>query len=100
MHPDILYSHLAAFEKDSRLNAWHFALLSAILFLGYRQGQNIIINVSRSKLMSLSHVKTLPTYHKYFSELQSMGYIRYTPSYHPGYKSQVELLMGIRNPGQ
>jgi hypothetical protein len=95
MQVDNLFSCLAAFEKDSKLNAWHFALLSAILFLGYRQGQATIIKVSRSKLMSLSHIKTLPTYHKYFKELQSMGYIRYTPSYHPGYKSEVELLTGV-----
>ncbi|OXA99140.1 hypothetical protein B0A75_11985 [Flavobacterium oncorhynchi] len=88
-----LLDYLAVFENDSRLNVWHFALLSAILYLGYKQGDNKIIRVSRSKIMSLSHISTLPTYHKYFKQLQEMGYIRYTPSYHPGYKSKVELLI-------
>ena len=79
-------------EKDERLNVWHFSLLVAILLLGQRQGQIRIIKVSRSKIMEVSHVHTLPTYHKYFKELQTFGYIKYTPSYHPGYRSEVELL--------
>ncbi|SHM07745.1 hypothetical protein SAMN05444366_2269 [Flavobacterium saccharophilum] len=87
-----IFNYLKICEKDIRLTVWHFALLNAILYLGYRQGQSKIIRVSRSRIMSLSHVKTLPTYHKYFKELQRMGYIKYTPSYNPKYKSEVELL--------
>lgn len=87
-----LLHYLKIFEKDTKLNVWHFSLLSAVIYLGYRQGQSKIIKVSRSKIMSLSHIKTFPTYHKYFKELQTMGYIKYTPSYHPGYQSEVELL--------
>lgn len=83
--------YLSAFEKDRRLNVWHFALLNAILHPAYRQGHNKIIKVSRSKLMLLSHINTLPTYHKYFKELQEMGYVIYRPSYHPAYRSEVEI---------
>jgi hypothetical protein len=86
-----LYKYLSILEEDHRLNVWHFALLSAIFFLAYKQRQTKIIKVSRSKIMSLSHVSTLPTYHKYFKELQQMGYINYRPSYHPGYRSEVEI---------
>lgn len=88
-----LLDYLAIFENDSRLNVWHFALLSAILYLGYRQGEKDVIHVSRSKIMALAHVQTLPTYHKYFKQLQEMGYIKYIPSYHPGYRSKVEFLI-------
>jgi len=88
-----ILKYLNLFEKDTRLNVWHFSLLSAVLYLGHRQKQSKIIKVSRSRIMSLSHIKTLPTYHKYFKELQTMGYIKYTPSYNPGYKSEVELLL-------
>lgn len=87
-------AYLVLLEKDTRLNVWHFSLLTAILFLGYRQGEKRIIKVSRSKIMSLAHIHTLPTYHKYLKELQVLGYIRYTPSYHPGYRSEIELLIG------
>jgi len=90
--PDLL-TYLALLENDQRLSVWHFSLLTAILYLGLKQGQKDIIKVSRSKIMSLSHIHTLPTYHKYFKELQTMGYIKYKPSYHPGYKSEIELII-------
>jgi hypothetical protein len=88
-----IHRHLSKLENDARLNVWHFALVTAILLLGAKQRQSKVINVSRSRLMALSRIQTLPTYHKYFKELQELGLIRYTPSYHPGYKSEVELLV-------
>lgn len=86
-----IIGHLSIYMDDPKLNVWHLALLAAILSLGFRQGERHRIKVSRSKLMELSHVNTLPTYHKYFKQLQDLGYIKYTPSYHPGYKSEVKL---------
>ena len=58
---------------DPKLNVWHLALLTAILSLGYRQGERQKIKVSRSKLMKMSHINTLPTYHKYFKQLQEIA---------------------------
>lgn len=78
--------------NDPRLTVWHISLLLAIVRLAYRQNENKIIRVSRSKLMTMSHINTTPTYHKYFKELQNFGYIKYKPSYHPGYRSIVELI--------
>lgn len=83
---------LEAIIKDPKLNTWHLSLLFGLAQLAYIQNEDRIIHVSRSKLMVLSHINTLPTYHKYFRQLQDMGYIKYTPSYHPGYRSIVELL--------
>lgn len=93
MDLDELQNYVAYIENDKRLNVWHFSLLMAILYLGCRQGQKKSINVSRSKIMDLAHIYTLPTYHKYFKQLQEMGYFKYMPSYHPGYKSKVDLLI-------
>lgn len=78
--------------NDPRLTVWHISLLLAIVRLAYRQNENKIIRVSRSKLMTMSHINTTPTYHKYFKELQNLGYIKYKASYHPGYRSTVELI--------
>lgn len=83
--------YMATWERDRRLNVWHLALLQAIVQLAYRQSQSKVIRVSRSRLMTLSHINTLPTYHKYFKELQIFGYINYNPSYHPGFRSTIEL---------
>lgn len=84
--------YLDAILKDQRLNVWHISLLVAIIRLGYIQNSIDTIIVSRSKIMKFSHIKTFPTYHKYFKQLQDFGYIKYTPSYHPGVKSTVQLL--------
>lgn len=86
-----IMDYLSIYIDDPKLNVWHLSILTAILGLGYRQGQGKRIKVSRSKIMELSHVNTLPTYHKYFKQLQDLGYIKYSPSYHPGYKSEVKL---------
>ncbi len=83
---------LAAITHDSRLNVWHLALLQALIQLAYLQNEKKIIHVSRSKLMALSHINNLSTYHKYFKQIQEMSYIIYTPSYHPGYRSTVEFV--------
>lgn len=85
--------YLSLFEKDERLTVWHFSLLTAILYLGYLQGQKKVIKASRSKIMSMAHIHTLPTYHKYFKDLQQLGYIKYTPDDKTGYKSEIELLV-------
>ena len=54
-----LLKYLSFLEEDHRLNVRHIALLSAILCLAYKQGQTRIIKVSRSKIMSLSHISTI-----------------------------------------
>lgn len=77
--------------KDSRINVWHWALIAAIMRLAHMQKENKVIRVSRSKLMELSHIRTIPTYHKYFKELQDFGYITYAPSYHPDFRSTVTI---------
>lgn len=84
--------YLDIITNDVRLNVWHISLLLAIIILAYRQNETNIIRVSRSKLMSLSHIDTVPTYHKYFKQLQEFGYIEYTPSYHPAYRSTLKLI--------
>ena len=81
---------LERLENDERINVWHLALFIAMMRLSYIQKGKDVIKVSRSKLMRLSHIRTLPTYHKYFKELQNFGYITYTPSYHPGFRSIVK----------
>ncbi len=82
---------LIAFHKDSRLTIWHLALLHAIVLLAYNQNEEQIVRVSRSKLMQVSHIDTISTYHRYFKQLEEFGYIIYYPSYHPGYRSTVEI---------
>ncbi|PWS32177.1 hypothetical protein DF947_10430 [Pedobacter paludis] len=77
--------------SDTRLNVWHLAIIIAIIQLGHDQLKTDNIRVSRGRIMTLAHITSVPTYHKYFKQLQSLGYIEYYPSYHPGYRSTVRI---------
>lgn len=81
---------LRLLEVDHRLNAWHISMLYAIIVLALKQKKKTAIRVSRSKIMALSHISTIPTYHKYFKDLQAFGYIIYRPSYHPIRHSEID----------
>ncbi len=83
--------YLSMYAGEKKLNVCHMAILTAILYLGCRQRQIRKIRVSRSKIMAVSHIGSIPTYHKYFKELQEMGYFKYVASYHPGVRSEVIL---------
>lgn len=82
---------VAKFQRDKRLNAWHIALLAAVYIMALQQCRSRQIKVSRSRLMVLSHINTLPTFHKYFKQLQDMDYLIYRPSYHPGVRSEIDI---------
>ncbi|MBM7420159.1 MULTISPECIES: hypothetical protein [Chryseobacterium] len=82
---------LQKISDDNRLNVWHIAIIVAIIQIAIAQDDKNRIRISRSKLMKKSHIKTIPTYHKYFKELQLFGYTRYTPSYHPKGMSYLEI---------
>lgn len=86
------FDFLDEIQTDPNVNVWHIALLTAIARLAYMQNEKWVIRVSRRKLMALSHITTITSYHKYFKQLQQLGYIKYTPSYHPDYRSTVEVL--------
>lgn len=86
-----LVRYWSMYAGEERLNVCHMAILTAILYLGCRQRQIRKIRVSRSKIMAVSHIGSIPTYHKYFKELQEMGYFKYVPSFHPGVRSEVIL---------
>jgi len=91
MQANDIINYFLAIEKDDRLNVWHIAILAAIMAIAIEQGRLCGIRVSRSKIMTKSHIHTLPTYHKYFKELQDLGYITYRPSYHPGVRSEIDI---------
>lgn len=82
---------LRKISDDERVNIWHISIVVAIINLAIVQDEKKIIRVSRSKIMEKSHIKTIPTYHKYFKELQLFGYVKYTPSYHPKGRSYIEI---------
>jgi len=93
MNTNDISSIFKSLESDSRLNAWHIAIIFAIVLLAIRQQRTNRIQISRRNLMALSHISTLPTYHKYLRDLVDFGHIIYRPSYHPGIRSEIDLII-------
>lgn len=75
--------------KDERVTVHHIALYTAIIFLSENKR---VIQTSRKKLLALSHISNLMTYHKCMKQLVALGYISYLPSYHPKNGSRIGIL--------
>jgi len=54
------------------------------------------MNVSRTKLMRFSRIKSVATYHKNIRDLVQYGFISYNPSTHPQLGSEVRLIFNDR----
>lgn len=78
---------------DTRLTASHIAMLFALFRAQILNTFQKPFNISRSKVMEVSHIKSRTTYHKILSDLQAFGYIVYHPSFHPGRQSSITLIM-------
>jgi hypothetical protein len=79
-------------STDRRITTWHTALCLCLYYLWCEHGIKNQVQVSRSILMRLTHIRSIVTYHKCISELQNYGYIYYQPSYHPSKGSTISLL--------
>ncbi len=82
------------FNSDRRITAWHISIYMGLFYLWSLDGMKNPIQVTRRKLMELSHIQSFMTYHKCMKQLQEFGYIEYVPSYHPLLGSRVSLLLG------
>ena len=92
---NIFVVHLNSIVRDERITVWHMAMVFGIMQLATSVDLQAPIYISRKKVMRLSHIKNIVTYHKCIKELQQFGYIRYIPSYHPAIGSQVYLLNSL-----
>ncbi len=87
-----------AMHDDGRINVWHLSLYMTLVCYWEIGGCVSPVSITRREVMQLSHIGSLPTYHKYMKELVEFGYIKYVPSYHPVLGSLVYLdLHSIQN---
>jgi hypothetical protein len=89
MSKDILNRFLISVAGNPKILASHISLFSAILCC--KEGGKKVFNVSRSRLMKLSKLRSTATYHKCINDLIILGVIKYMPSYHPKLGSRVFL---------
>jgi len=85
---------LEMLSSDDRLTVWHMCMYTAMLQIWFQSDCSNPFQISRSRILKLSHIGNIVTYHKCIKELVNFGYIKYFPSYHPLNGSKV-FLFGI-----
>jgi len=87
-----LISDFLAFASKNNLSPCSISLYVAIVTTGWEQNDLNTIQVNRRKLMAMSSIKSIATYHKCINNFVFLGKIEYTPSYHPKKGSKIILL--------
>lgn len=82
---------LLKISADSKLYQSHSMMIIALLSIYQQKNYKMPFQISRKKLMQVSKVSSIATYHKCIKELVNLGYILYEPSYHPLKGSEVYL---------
>lgn len=78
--------------KEKGLQPSRTAVFLAMLQLWKEQKYSNPFQISRRKIMKLSGIKSIVTYHTCISELKDRGMVEYQPSYHPKLGSEVRLM--------
>ena len=89
MNNTILNNFLSLAEGDSNISTTHISLFTALLSI-YKKDTGYF-NVSRSKLMRLSKLKSTATYHSCLKYLIEIGIIEYEPSFNPFKGSRMKI---------
>ncbi|MCE7053922.1 hypothetical protein LZF95_04465 [Algoriphagus sp. AGSA1] len=77
--------------KERGLQPSRTSVFLAMLQLWKEQKHRNPFQISRRKIMKLSGIKSIVTYHTCISELKDRGLVEYQPSYHPKLGSKVRL---------
>ena len=72
-----------AAAKDPRITAMHILIYAALWECWHRDHFQSPVFISRKKIMGMTKISSIATYHKYMKELHRFGYIDYEPSYKP-----------------
>lgn len=78
--------------KERDIQPTRVSVFLAMIQLWKEQKRCNPFQISRRKIMKLSGVKSIVTYHKCISELTDRGLVEYRPSYHPRMGSKISLL--------
>ena len=83
---------IARLAMDKRITVWHISLYTAIMLLKRPNENEMRVRVSRKRLMLLSHINSIVTYHKCIRQLIEYGYIHYYPDYDHFKGTEIELI--------
>jgi len=91
-HIEKLGDLLNRVSSDDRLKAIHISLYAALVQTWISNRCRNPFQVSRRRLMRLSHIQSKTNYHRCIRDLVTGGYLSYEPSYHPKNGTTVSLL--------
>ncbi len=83
---------LSKATSDARLTSTHISMYCVLCYIWLVNDTKPFFNISRSKIMAASKIKSKSTYHRILADLKRSGYILYKASYHPIHGSSVSLL--------
>src|SRR5438093_1829289 len=89
---DISNAYLSL-SHDERIGVSHISIYVAFLYLWEQNNYISPIPITRQRVMELSHISSIVTYHKCIRQLQDYGYIQYQPSFNSFLGSSVSLLI-------
>ena len=89
---NIFRGFIESLVSDERVTVWQMGMVLGMVQLANGNKIEDPISISRKKVMLLSHINNLMTYHRCIKDLQDFGYIKYYPSYHPGIRTTVYLI--------
>jgi hypothetical protein len=81
-----------AINDDPRIGITHICVYMALFQFFNLNGFQNPVNITRQKIMEVSKISGVATFHKCIKELHDYGYIEYVPSYNPMVGSRVFLL--------
>jgi hypothetical protein len=81
-----------AINDDPRIGITHICVYMALFQFFNLNGFQNPVNITRQKIMEVSKISGVATFHKCIKELHTYGYIEYVPSYNPMVGSRVFLL--------
>jgi hypothetical protein len=82
---------LMQIHQAGNFNPYHISLYTAMLSCWQEQAYQIPFRVTRKKLMALSGIRSIATYHDCLRVLTNRNFILYEPSYSKRTASQITL---------
>jgi hypothetical protein len=60
-----LLTFLSTTENDQRITIYHIGIYASLVYFLEKKDYHKSVNISRKEIMKFTHLRSLPTYHKY-----------------------------------
>jgi hypothetical protein len=89
---DILVFFVQQGRTNERLKATHISVYMALFCCWNIVNYQVPFRISRKRIMEMSKIQSIATYHKCMREISEFGYIEYKPSFDKFQGTQVTFI--------